>query len=68
MNTATQPTPAKADKADVICYTRMPKASVEEGKRFAERECRSFASFQRLMYLRGLEAYKADLARVAASA
>lgn len=67
MNTTTQPTPAKADKADVICYTRMPKASVEEGKKFAERECRSFASFPRLMYLRGLEAYKADMARVAAS-
>ncbi|KAA9181532.1 hypothetical protein N5C96_27425 [Delftia tsuruhatensis] len=67
MNPAAQPISTKAEKADVISYTRLPKAQVEEGKRFAEQECRSFASFQRLMYLRGLEAYKADLARVAAS-
>ena len=67
MNTAATPISVKAEKADVICYTRLPKVPVEEGKRFAEQECRTFASFQRLMYLRGLEAYKADLARVAAS-
>lgn len=67
MNTEAPPSSVKAEKADVICYTRMPKASVEEGKKFAEKECRTFASFQRLMYLRGLEAYKADQARVTAS-
>ena len=67
MNPAAHHISTKAVKAVVIIYSRLPKAQVEEGKRFAEQECRSFASFQRLMYLRGLEAYKADLARVAAS-
>ncbi|MDR0204390.1 MAG: hypothetical protein LBJ40_19795 [Delftia acidovorans] len=67
MNTEATPKKDKAEKFDVICYTRLPKTSVERGKEHANRECRPFASFQRLMYLRGLEAYEADLARVAAS-